>query len=687
MIRETIIEINNRFINEAKSSPRLFEDLAQLEHYIAESYGNRVLIELIQNADDAQSNRVYLYFDGINLYLANNGRNFNEEDIMAISRSGNSSKNRKVNIGYRGVGFKSTTFLTNDIVIYSNGEYFTFSMQKTKENLAKYGIKKCPTVRIPFIIEKGLEDRISNVVSDLVKKGFSTIFVFKNANIELIREELFALRNDTFIFLNNLCEFKVSVEDIEQLYKVSKHSSYISISSSKGKSTWKILKGQANELPFQIAFEFDGKNLIPCNNDESVLHVFLPTLDKLGFPFKINGYFSTDPSRKHIHFDDDCKGILDATVEMVIQIIRELFELETEETGILQIVTTNNSFSKFSIYFEDKLFNLLKESMIIKTRKGELKCVSEILKVPHFLTIDEFNNLIDHCDYLNYKVTARRMDGIMSDFFDKFSINCLNLDDLTNIFSKEFLNNSISQVVLGKLFGYFTNEIAHQDCGKLNFSNAVLLDKKGSVSRLEYFVNGEKELHKEFIKGFSENVNDGALEYIERKYKVSLASLLKNNITIKDIKEVGNMNRAYTIKNNPDKTYNIGLNISKWRSAEIQCVEIEKYLFGNKATDVSKQNKGYDIESIDNNNNIKYIEVKSLKNDGEYFTLTNNEYTTAHMYAEKYFLFLCINQNSKLKVIYIKDPINNLKLEKRIKQWEWFCDEYNGEEYTINLEE
>ena len=68
--------------------------------------------------------------------------------------------------------------------------------------------------------------------------------------------------------------------------------------------------------------------------------------------------------------------------------------------------------------------------------------------------------------------------------------------------------------------------------------------------------------------------------------------------------------------------------------------------------------------------------MESLNGEGDCFTLTNNEYTTAHMYGEKCFLFLSINQNSRIKIIYIKDLINKIKLEKRIKQWEWFCDEY-----------
>ncbi|WP_102401508.1 sacsin N-terminal ATP-binding-like domain-containing protein [Haloimpatiens massiliensis] len=164
MIRDTILQINKKFLEEGKNSPQLFEDLAQLEHYIAESYGNRVLIELLQNADDAKSTKSYLYYDGKNLYFANNGKPFDESDIISISRAGSSNKDRKQMIGYRGVGFKSTTFLTSDIIIFSNNESFTFSKSKSEEILRGFGINKCPTVRIPFLVEGNMDSSILDIV-------------------------------------------------------------------------------------------------------------------------------------------------------------------------------------------------------------------------------------------------------------------------------------------------------------------------------------------------------------------------------------------------------------------------------------------------------------------------------------------------------------------------------------------
>ena len=118
--------------------------------------------------------------------------------------------------------------------------------------------------------------------------------------------------------------------------------------------------------------------------------------------------------------------------------------------------------------------------------------------------------------------------------------------------------------------------------------------------------------------------------------------------------------------------------VSKWRSAEQQAVQIEEFL-GNKAIDVSKKNIGYDIESTTSSGEKRYIEVKSLQKDSSTFAITNNEYTSAHQLGDEYYICLIFDN----KAIYIQNPLKNLVFEKRIRQWEWICEEYSGEELNL----
>ena len=106
---ESIIDkIQISFTEEAKNSPVLLSDLANMEFYIAESYQNRSVIELLQNADDAFSTQAYLKVFDNTVIFANNGNYFTDADVESICRSGASGKKRGNNtIGYRGIGFKS----------------------------------------------------------------------------------------------------------------------------------------------------------------------------------------------------------------------------------------------------------------------------------------------------------------------------------------------------------------------------------------------------------------------------------------------------------------------------------------------------------------------------------------------------------------------------------------------------
>ncbi len=152
MIRDTISKINSSFIAEAKGSPALLADMAAMEKYMSESYSGRIIVELLQNADDAHSSRVYITEKDGNVIFANNGRPFNDADVMAISRSGASEKKRGETIGYRGIGFKSTSFLSSEIIIYSNETAFSFSKTKTAEALG-VDEEHVPTIRIPFLVD------------------------------------------------------------------------------------------------------------------------------------------------------------------------------------------------------------------------------------------------------------------------------------------------------------------------------------------------------------------------------------------------------------------------------------------------------------------------------------------------------------------------------------------------------
>ena len=193
--------------------------------------------------------------------------------------------------------------------------------------------------------------------------------------------------------------------------------------------------------------------------------------------------------------------------------------------------------------------------------------------------------------------------------------------------------------------------------------------------RLFQRVNASDEIHfvnahisEDVMDEISNNISNSEISFFSKQTAIDISKL-----SSADTEE--EPQAAKTIKKE------IKPHIAKWRSAEQQCIDIEKY-FGNTATDVSKQNVGYDIESTTPDGCKRYIEVKSITEDGS-FSITNNEYTAAHQYGEQYYLCLLIQSAQNTQAIYIQNPLETLKFEKRIRQWEWYCDSYSGESFIF----
>ena len=43
-----------------------------------------------------------------------------------------------------------------------------------------------------------------------------------------------------------------------------------------------------------------------------------------------------------------------------------------------------------------------------------------------------------------------------------------------------------------------------------------------------------------------------------------------------------------------------------------------------------------------------------------------------------------IQDDKKVKAVYIQNPLKNLSFEKRIRQWEWVCDSYSGKTFEFD---
>jgi hypothetical protein len=116
-IQEEIIALINKNVETYKiNSSRIISDFKN-EKQTTNDYRERQLLELLQNADDARTEKVGIQLDKKNkiLRIANNGDAFDLGGVESLLLANFSSKNKKEFIGNKGLGFRSILNWTSEI--------------------------------------------------------------------------------------------------------------------------------------------------------------------------------------------------------------------------------------------------------------------------------------------------------------------------------------------------------------------------------------------------------------------------------------------------------------------------------------------------------------------------------------------------------------------------------------------
>ncbi len=678
---DVVKEVSDKFLEEARQSPQLIADMAKMEYYMAESYSGRLFIELLQNADDAKSTRIISFYNNNNLYFANNGKPFDENDLIAISRSGASEKKRGTTIGYRGIGFKSASAISNDIIIYSANTYFTFSKEKCS-NILKMKLDEVPTIRIPILMEN-VDESVQDDIQLLKDNGYSTIFVFKNVDIALYLDELNEVNEGYFIFLNNICECIFDIEQTSTKYEMTRYNdfgnSYVKISEQDKETEWMLAKNKNAT----VAFLLDEGVIVPCEEEQAVYHCYLPTLERSIISCKINADFSTDPSRKHITMDDKTKESLSHIGYIFGSVLESAFK--DAESGkyknILNMYMKKTTISKINIYLNDIIDKYMNDKKWIQLGNGEFISPKEYKTFPSSFDIEKPESVRAIPGEISENSLAQtvyeNIDNVEA-FFEQYSTEKMDLasisKDLSNEEYVEKLNPEIHTQLLTSAIRESKIEQALNPEYQADLKSYIVKTDENKYKSFDDIIDENECLDKTLKQELGERLGTSEINWLQKQ--VGADSIIKESA----------QDSISAVEKNfeEDDTDNLTIHIAKWRDAENKCVQIEEYL-GNKATDVSIKNYGYDVESTTPEGKKRYIEVKSVKGDFS-FSLTNNEYTAAHQYGDEYFICLLLEKDNDLEVRYIQNPLNNAKFEKRIKQWEWLCLECTSTAMTFNLD-
>ena len=678
-----IDKIRNLFLQEALSSPLLFNDLASMEKYISESYTGRSLIELLQNADDADAKRFLVKELDANSYIAaNDGRLFTEDDILSLCRSGASTKKRKGStIGFRGIGFKSVVNYAETVHLVSGSIKTTFSRTLTKKLVSN--AHDVPMIRIPH---EFAGNKYSSIIQEYQNDGYNTFFVFEVSN-QSLADEIKEFDRTTMLFLKTVAYIDLQVSQ-RWTYSIARKvldNDFIEVQSigNNKEMKWLVTKPRQENEKSSVAFKYNGEKIIDAEHKEAVIHSFMPTNNAISMPIKVNGDYSTDPSRTKIVIDEDTKHAADLCSSIIAKLIKNVISRGEDKYGIVNVIKKAQVDPLSQIRGEginDILINKLREKLlvIISEIYGNDK---EIYLQPLGITDDDFDAIICYLGVIgiSYK-NKEQIPGIV-ELMKAFGYKELPMEKCLEAMKEIECTEKTRETIMVDVIN------------KSRIGIIPGLKDKILSAKLISFNSGVVP-----IKGITEDaivssVFEGAIT--EALTTISDYTSFAKSVGLKPDQLAMNQGDllppVHIIPNAQigTKTQSFSKNhvIQKWRSVEKNVAAVLELMDDvQSVSDVSSQNMGYDLEAVLIDGGRRYYEVKSVNSLGEAFSFSNNEYTTAMQHRKSYYLAITCQNDKEITICFVADPVASLNLTKRVTRWEWVCSSYEGEVVVTGMQ-
>lgn len=652
--------IRKSLLEEALKSPSLLSDLAGLEQYVAESYDARAFVELLQNADDAGASCFTVLRADRFLLAANNGHCFTETEFESLCRSAASSKHRGEAIGFRGIGFKSVVGLAKTVHVISGELQATFSRQRTTADVPQ--ASRVPLVRIPHPLLALERKDFNSQLDHLIADRFNTIFVFDGLTGSSIESEFAAFDPSSLLFLRNVRQMQLK-SGVETVVTVQRQTDApglqsLRLASSDGVRKWSVMERDGSAFAF--VHEAGGLGRLP--EAEAVVHAFLPTHEPTGFAFKINGDISTDPSRTRVVLDEHTLNAIHAMARFFLELLGQCLDgtapLESDRLLAALIPYSDLGMSAF----QRRCF----KTEFIAALKSEAR--------------DKFTGLFIRPSWLN-----------AADFEKLSKASAIravprNLQDVDG-FARMLRFLGAKEAKLGELSSGLTKTepsiagaaevVAH--VANLHATKQVepsSIDESWRIwpnADVPVSLNEAKRMAKPLVEGFLDMVTEktGTPSHLHRLVQ----GITNPQVAKTFVPGDSSLSPPQQLSDSVSPATPRKLSLTRWRAAEEQVLELLE-AWGWQATDVSRQNLGYDIEATPPEKEEIFLEVKSIDYPGQTFTLTSNEEAVARQKGKAYRLVLVRQTSTDLEVAFIEDPVHRLPLTRQCRQWVWECAAY-----------
>lgn len=678
----------------AGNSVDLLAELAGLESYIAETYTQRCVTELLQNSDDAKSSKVVIFKADTDLVYLNNGRVFSERDFASLCTSALSSKQRGESIGYRGIGFKSVVNICDSVIVVSNELKCIFDRARTRSLLGTTA--NVPLIRVPHHLtqeERGLAQSILDDNAD-----FATCFVFRGIDQDYLQQEIDSLTNEHFLFLKNLQSIEISTDvqsrpkslvitrtdNLEyQSEEIAIKQVLISPSSDGTPSSWTVF----SQSESSIAFISD--NGIPSRipSDTALLHAYLPTQCPTGTGARFNSDFSTDPSRTRLKYDDLTDKAIKAIAKIIYSILRKYSSNSSTLfwQSCLDAIVPHANYKIYELQGNRFCALLIKElSELVSERPLDLYAIPPVFREIEHLTSWFPNEMCvfmpvssSFNDAKNF-LTSIGIPALPNSAIVKFYQEPENAIDpkCSSILIRNLLSGNFSIDAIASMYIFPSRDLKCLRASDfLPASTTLDPDFVQELSERLMSTRRVKELLTEM--GFPSATVEELLPSREKSV-VNTSSLRKSLVASKN-KLVENMSADTSVQvrflNEQEKSR---YGVKDWRLAE-ELVAYHYRTLGYRVIDVSKANKGYDLEAIGDSGKL-CVEIKKLTNPPREFTLTQNEFNESIFRGDSFILALVSPRDEGgLEIMFIANPYVELSAftTKRAKAYEFYVSGFS----------
>jgi len=671
-------QVRESLLEEARQSSDLLSDLAGLEQYVAEAYNARAICELLQNADDAIASRFKILQSGGFVFVANDGRAFGREDLESLCRSAHSFKVRGASIGYRGIGFKSVVGLCHRVHLFSGQLEATFSRDRSLREVP--GASRVPLIRIPHALLVQERVQVADVVAELKQEGFHTIFVLGDFAPRSLQVEVGSFDPSSLLFLRNIRQMEIGTDE-DLLIKVSREPGDSGVRvvclESRGRATsWKVIETEGAAVAFASTQTGAGR----LAESEAIVHAFLPTYEPTGFPIKINGDVSTDPSRTRVVLDERTADCIERVAGLIVSLIDRTMNMRGTPLDAQALAALVPFSDPRVASFQRRSF---KTDLLAAIRHASRGKFETLHCRPTWLNAIDFERLAEVSQLRTVPRAYGDVEGLGA-FLRFLGAKEATLEDLSAGLSE----TPPSLVGAAEVAGYLARQHATKQIGTPAIDPSWRLWPASGVPRsLRHAKEAKDALDPSFVDLAAEKA--GGIGQLKRLLSdladatTALAMLPSEpvSVTVPSNSE-GLGTRA--LGESPGNTPSPRFSLKRWRGAEQQLLTLLTAK-GWKVTDVSRQNLGYDIEAFAPTEGDVCIEVKAIDYPGQPFTLTSNEEAVARQKGKSYLIAVVRQTESHLEVEFIADPTTRLKLLRQCRQWVWECATYgyNPERYPL----